>query len=98
MHTFAKFVFPGLFFYVNIESPNPKKTSWPHNMEPKPYQLKTQTPKCQSLTTTPKPLPPKLPLMRKIEKVKRITLGKNIVQCSGVFLLNYTGDACLMAL
>ena len=37
MHHF----FPGLFFYVYIESPNPLKPRKPHTTIPKPYQLKT---------------------------------------------------------
>ena len=33
-----KFFFPWLFFYVQIESPNPKKTCKPHNTGPEPHQ------------------------------------------------------------
>ena len=51
-----------------------------------------KTPSTENLNTkmpipddNPKTPTPKLPLMWKIEKVKRITLEKNKVQCSGVF-------------
>ena len=45
--------FPGLFFYVYIESPNQKKPRRPHTTGPKPHQLKIPTPTTQN--KTPKP-------------------------------------------
>ena len=47
--------FPGLFFYVYIESPKPIKPRKLHTPSPKPHQLKAPTPKAQSKTPTPKP-------------------------------------------
>ena len=47
--------FPGLFFNVYIEIPNPKKPRRPHTTGPKPQQLKAPTPKTQNKTPTPKP-------------------------------------------
>ena len=51
----APFFFPGLFFYVYIESPNPKN---PEGPTPQAQQLKTLTPKTQYKTPTPKPQTP----------------------------------------
>mgnify|MGYP001794685884 CR=1 FL=1 len=44
----CKASFPGLFFYIYIESPNLKKPRRPHTTGPKPHQLKTPTPKTQT--------------------------------------------------
>ena len=53
--------FPGLFFYVYIESPNPKKN--PEGpTQPKPHQLKTQPKK-----HNPRPQPQN-PMMSKNER------------------------------
>ena len=51
----APFFFPGLFLYVYIESPIPKKPRRLHTTGPKPHQLKTPTPETQYKTPTPKP-------------------------------------------
>ena len=55
---FRHHFFPGLFFYVYIESPIPKKPRRLHTTGPKPHQLKTPTPKTQYKTPTPKPQTP----------------------------------------
>ena len=60
--------FPGLFFYVYIESPNPKKPRRPHTTGTKPYQLKSLPPKNQSETQTPKPQPQEYHKQAKIRK------------------------------
>ena len=54
---FTQSFFPGLFFYVYLDSPNPNHSRKPHTTGPKPYQLKTPTPKSQSKPPTPKPWP-----------------------------------------
>ena len=51
----APFLFPGLFFYVYVKSPNPKKPRRLNTTSPKPHQLKTPTPKSQFKTPTPEP-------------------------------------------
>ena len=50
--------FPGLLFYVYIESPNQKKPRRPQTTGPKPHQLKAPSPKTQNKTPTPKPQTP----------------------------------------
>ena len=48
----APFLFPWLFFYVYIKSPNPKKTKIrPHITGPEPHQHKTTTSKIKPKTT-----------------------------------------------
>ena len=43
MHVYRKVLFPGFFFYVDEESPNPKTSRKPHTIGPKLQQLKTPT-------------------------------------------------------
>ena len=54
-YAYRTFLFPGLFLYVYIESPNSIKPRKPHIPSPKSPQLKTPTQKTQSKTQTPKP-------------------------------------------
>ena len=54
----APFFFPGLFFYVYIESPNPKNPEGPTPQAPNPINWKPQPKKTQNKTPTPKPQTP----------------------------------------
>ena len=49
--------FPGLFFYVYIESPNPKTQKAPHH-RPQTPSTENPNPKTQYKTPTPKPQTP----------------------------------------
>ena len=67
--------FPGLSFYVYIESPNPKEPRIPHTTGPKANQLKTPTPRNQSKTPTPTQTAMN---EQKCEKIIKNKPGKNI--------------------
>ena len=60
------YLFPGLFFYVYIESPNPKKRRKLHTTVLKPHQLKRPTPK-----PNPKPQPQNLNPQTTINEQKK---------------------------
>ena len=61
MHHF----FPGLFFYVYIENPNPKNPEGPTPQTPNPINWKPQP---QKLNIRPQPQNPKPPYMSKNKK------------------------------
>ena len=71
----APFFFPKLFFYVYIESPNPKEPGRPHTTGPKPNQLNTPTPKTQSKTPYIKPEALNHKMRKKKKKLQRVNLG-----------------------
>ena len=71
----SKVFFPGLSFYVYIESPNPKEPRIPHTTGPKANQLKTPTPRNQSKTPTPTQTAMN---EQKCEKIIKNKPGKNI--------------------
>ena len=80
--------FPGIFFCVYIESPNPKKPRRPHTKGSNPHQLKTPASKTQS-----KPPTPNYYRWAKIrKKLLRITQGKNIATCVHVQALVCTWE------
>ena len=52
---FHALFFPRVVLLCSYKEPQPKNPRRPHTTGPKPYQLKTPTPKTQSKTPTPQP-------------------------------------------